>query len=102
MASILLILLVFVFVVIILLLSFGTYVLSLLFGGFMNLKNFVYNLLGWNNGTTRTNSANASSSKTSSHTSSAHSNTKGQSSSASQDKVFNKDEGTYIDFEEVK
>lgn len=100
MASLLLILLTIVFVVIIILLSLGTYVLSALFGGFVNLKNVVCRLFGWDSGGQQTHSAQSSSSnKTSSRTSS----DKGKSKSPpSEGKVFNQDEGTYIDFEEVK
>ena len=99
MASLLFILLIFIFVVLILLLSFGTYVLSRLFGGFINLKNFVCRLMGWNTG--KASSSQSSSKKTQSKTSSAYTKSQEQSS-APQGKMFDKDEGTYIDFEEVK
>ncbi|MCH5176359.1 MAG: DUF4834 family protein [Prevotellaceae bacterium] len=94
MASILFILLIFVFVIIIVLLSLSTYILSALFGGFMNLKNIFYRVMGWNSDNAQTTSAKSTSSQTASHTSS--NNTKGQN------KIFDHGEGTYIDFEEVK
>ena len=100
MASILLLLLIAVFVVIFILLSLGTYILSTLLGGFMNLKNFICRLMGWNiNGKTQTNTANSSFDKTSSHASSTDTKNNRR---PSQGKMFDQDEGTYIDFEEVK
>lgn len=100
MASILLILLIIIFVIIITLLSLGTYILSALFGGFMNFKKIVYGLMGWNSGNTQTTSAK-SSNKASSKTYSNYNKSQSKSTS-SQGKMFDKDEGTYIDFEDVK
>ena len=97
MASILIILLVLVFGALIILLSFGTYVLSIMFGGFRNLKNFVCRLLGWDKGKSQTRYAKSSSGRTSS----SQNKSKGKSPESSK-KVFDQDEGTYIDFEEVK
>ena len=97
MASVILILLVFIFVVIIILLSIGTYILSALFGGFMNLKNFVWRIMGWNTGKKQTRADKTASGASRS------SNTKANpQQSAPQSKVFTQEEGTYIDFEEVK
>lgn len=97
MASILFIILIIIFVGVIVLLSIGTYILSALFGGFMNLRNFVCRIMGLGK---QTNSAK-SSANTSSQSSSGYTKSSGQSS-ASQSKMFGQDEGTYIDFEEVK
>lgn len=101
MASILLALLIIIFIIIIVLLSFGTYVLSTLLGGFINLKNLVCQLMGWNKDKTQSRSSQSSANKSSSQTSSARTSTKGKPS-ASDGKMFDRDEGTYIDFEEVK
>ena len=102
MASLLFIILAIFFIAVIILLSLGTYVLSALFGGFMNLKNFVCRLLGWgSSNNAQANSSQSSSSRTSSKATSGSAKSK-KHSSASQEKMFGQDEGTYIDFEEVK
>lgn len=94
MTSILLIILIIIFFVIIFLLSVGTYLLSALFGGFVNLKNFVRQLFGLKTNNQKT--SRSSSNKTTSSTSSS------STSAQPTNKVFQQDEGTYVDFEEVK
>lgn len=101
MASILFIILIIIFVGVIVLLSIGTYILSALFGGLANLRNLFYRLMGWNAGNRQAGSASSSANKASSKTSSGYTKSQSQSS-ASQGKMFDRDEGTYIDFEEVK
>lgn len=79
----------------------GFYLMSRLVGGFGNLRA-IYRLFsgkGKSNAHKRT--AKTSSSNRSSHTYNNNSKTSG-SSSLSEGKVFGDNEGTYVDFEEVK
>lgn len=81
----------------------GLYLLSKMVGGFGNLKA-IYRLFS-GKGTRRPNhhSAKSSSSRGSSrHASASQGNATRQQSDSSDGKVFGENEGTYVEFEEVK
>ncbi len=83
----------------------GVYLLSKLMGGFSNLKHLFYQLTGWGckDNARRTSAKKSASSRRSSRTSStSQSTSSAQDSNSSSGKVFGQNEGTYVDFEEVK
>ncbi|MBQ9665793.1 MAG: DUF4834 family protein [Bacteroidaceae bacterium] len=79
-------------------LSIGIYLLSLLLGGFANLKNLFYNLTGWGD-SSGTQQRTAKSSASDNSSSRQKDTTKSGNTGG---KVFDDSEGTYVDFEEVK
>lgn len=87
----------------------GVYLLSKLVGGFENLQRLFYKFTGWGKPKART--ANGGSSRFSSSTYSSTSDATGRTQSggtskgggtANGEKMFGRNEGTYVDFEEVK
>lgn len=89
--------------VVVFLLGIGLFLLSKIFGGIGNAMSMVRKFFGIGQ---KPSAQNASNSRTSysdgaSYTSSSGGSSKGENSGSS-GKMFERDEGTYVDFEEVK
>lgn len=91
----------FVLFCILALLFMGAYLLSKLLGGFANLKNIFCQLTGWGKKKSQKSSAQTSSSYDN-FSRTANKTKKEDAGHAPEVKVFGQNEGTYIDFEEVK
>ena len=83
------------------LLLMGAYLLSKLLGGFSNLKNLFSQLTGWGKENREKESAKTSSSRDN-FSRTANKTKKEDGNQGPETKVFGQNEGTYIDFEEVK
>lgn len=94
-----------VLLIVLAVIGIGVYILSKLLGGFGNVRKIFMKLTGWGNkarvssdtkeGRTKKQSSNSSSSSSGSASSSS-------SASSTGGKIFNSNEGTYVDFEEIK
>lgn len=91
----------FVLFCILALLFMGAYLLSKLLGGFANLKNIFCQLTGWGKKKSQKSSAKTSSSYDN-FSRTANKATKESREGAADAKMFDRNEGVYIDFEEVK
>jgi hypothetical protein len=91
----------FVLFCVLALLLMGAYLLSKLLGGFSNLKNLFSQLTGWGKENREKESAKTSSSRDN-FSRTANKTKKEDGNQGPETKVFGQNEGTYIDFEEVK
>ena len=93
-----------VLLIVLAVIGIGVYILSKLLGGFGNVRKLFMKLSGWGNkarvssdtkeGRTKKQSSNSSSFGSA--------GSSGSSSSSNGGKIFNSNEGTYVDFEEIK
>lgn len=97
--------LLFIFLIIVLsILGIGFYLLSKLFGGAENAWNMIRKFIGWKRGASASESRGSSENSNDGFQSGSSSNSKSSSSERKNNngKMFDSNEGTYVDFEEVK
>lgn len=98
----LLAIIVFFLLIVLVVIGIGVYILSKFLGGFGNVKKLFMKLTGWGRKAKVSSDTKEGRTKSQSSNSSSSSSGSASSSSSTGGKIFNSNEGTYVDFEEIK